>query len=117
MKAYEDIIIKPYITEKSSSESAMGKYTFVVAYGATKIEIKHAVEKLFDVKVLSVNTMNYDGKKKRMGVHQGTRSKWKKAIVKIDVNAQAGSYLTKGGKSVASNKKYKTAIEEFGFVQ
>lgn len=117
MKAYEDIILKPYITEKSSSEAAMGKYTFVVAYNATKVEIKYAVENLFDVKVLSVNTMTYDGKKKRMGVHQGTRSRWKKAIVKIDLNAQAGSYLTKGGKAVASNKKYKTAIEAFGFVQ
>ena len=64
MKAYEDIIIKPYITEKSTAEVALGKYTFVVDYNATKVEIKQAVEKLFDVKVLSVNTLKYDGKKK-----------------------------------------------------
>ncbi len=117
MKAYEDIILKPYITEKSSSESAMGKYTFVVDYTATKIEIKKAVEALFSVKVLSVNTMKYDGKIKRMGVHEGPRSRWKKAIVKIDTEAKPESYFTKGGKIVTSDKKYKTSIEEFGFVQ
>lgn len=117
MKAYEDIILRPYITEKSNGEAVMGKYTFVVAYNATKVEIRQAVEALFDVKVLAVNTMRYDGKRKRMGVHEGTRSRWKKAIVKIDTNAKATTYLTKGGKTASSGKKYKTAIEEFGFVQ
>lgn len=117
MKPYEDIIIKPYITEKSTDEAAIGKYTFIVDGRATKIDIKKAIEELFNVKVLYVNTQNYRGKKKRMGVHEGYRSKWKKAIIRIDVEASADSYLTKGGKVVTSNKKVKTAIEEFGFVQ
>jgi len=117
MKAYEDIIIRPYITEKSTGEATMGKYTFVVAYNATKVEIRQAVEGLFEVKVLAVNTMKYDGKIKRMGVHQGARPRWKKAIVKIDTEPKASSYLGKGGKVVTSNKKYKSSIEEFGFVQ
>lgn len=117
MKAYEDIILKPYITEKTTDEAAIGKYTFIVDYNATKVEIKNAVEKLFNVKVLYVNTQNYRGKKKRMGVHEGYRSKWKKAIVKIDLDTAEESYLTKGGKVVTVNKKNKTSIEDFGFVQ
>lgn len=105
MRAPEDIIRKPFITEKSNAEIANGKYTFVVDTKATKTEIKMAVEKLFQVKVLAVNTINYQGKNKRMGVHQGTRPDWKKAIVKIDTDPKPQSYLTKGGKEVANNKK------------
>jgi len=117
MKVYEDIIIKPHITEKSTAESAAGKYTFVVDYNATKTDVKKAVEALFEVKVLAVSTMNLDGKKKRRGAIVGTTSRWKKAIVKIDTDAKAESYLAKGGKAQTSGKKYKTSIEEFGFVQ
>ena len=69
MKLAEDIIKKPFITEKSNIEVAEGKYTFVVDKNATKTEIKKAVEKLFQVKVLKVNTLNFKGKRKRMGVH------------------------------------------------
>ena len=112
MKYAEDIIIKPIMTEKSYTNIAMGKYTFKVAVNATKIEIKNAVEELFGVKVLKVNTMRYDGKNKRVGVHQGTTSAWKKAIVQIDTNPADEKYLAKGGKEVKSNKKYKTEIEE-----
>jgi large subunit ribosomal protein L23 len=117
MKLYEDIIIRPHITEKTNNEAALGKYTFVVSDKATKVEIKKAVEELFNVKVLSVNTQRYKGKKKRMGVHEGFRPKWKKAIVKIDVDSATDSYLTKGGKVVTVNRKNKTSIEEFGFVE
>jgi len=117
MRAAEDIIKRPYITEKSNAEAANGKYTFIVDVKATKTEIKKAVEKLFNVKVLKVNTINYEGKKKRMGVHVGPRPDWKKAIVKIDLDPKAESYLTKGGKEVVNNKKYKTSIEEFGITQ
>ena len=67
----EDIIIKPIITEKSNMDMQDGKYTFKVAKKATKVEIKNAVEKLFEVKVLKVNTMIVKGKEKRVGVHQG----------------------------------------------
>ncbi|ANX02449.1 50S ribosomal protein L23 [Thermoclostridium stercorarium subsp. leptospartum DSM 9219] len=117
MKLAEDIIIRPYITEKSYENMAQGKYTFIVDPKATKTEIKHAVEKLFNVKVLSVNTVNYKGKEKRLGVHVGRTSKWKKAIVKIDTNPQPVTYLDKEGNPVTVAKKYKTEIEEFGGAQ
>jgi len=117
MRTPEDIIIKPLITEKSNLEVAGGKYTFMVDVNATKTEVKQAVEKLFQVKVLRVNTMNYEGKLKRMGAHIGPRADWKKAVVKIDLEPKADSYLTKGGKEVTGTKKYKTSIEEFGVTQ
>ncbi|ABR50548.1 Ribosomal protein L25/L23 [Alkaliphilus metalliredigens QYMF] len=78
-----DIIIKPVVTENSMMEMAEKKYTFVVAKKANKIEIKKAVEKIFDVKVEKVNTMNMIGKMKRMGKHIGRRSNWKKAVVTL----------------------------------
>ena len=109
----EEIIVKPIITEKSSSSVAEGKYTFKVAKKATKVEIANAVEALFNVKVLSVNTMTVKGKEKRVGANSGKRPDWKKAIVTIDTNPSETSYLTKGGKEVKSDKKYKDSIEEF----
>jgi len=117
MRSPEEIIIKPYITEKSNIEGANGKYTFIVDSRATKTEIKNAVEKLFQVKVIQVNTANYKGKVKRYGVHVGPRPDWKKAVVKIDLDPKPETYYTKGNKEVANNKKYKTSIEEFGIVQ
>ena len=109
----EEIIIKPIVTEKSSSELEQGKYTFKVAKNATKIQIANSVESLFNVKVLKVNTMNVQGKVKRVGAHEGKRPDWKKAIVTIDTNPSEKSYLTKGGKEVKVDKKYKDSIEEF----
>ena len=109
----EDIIIAPVVTEKSNDELQQGKYTFKVNKKATKIEIAKAVEKLFEVKVLKVNTMTVSGKKKRVGYHVGKTSDWKKAIVTIDTNPEEKSYLTKGGKSVKVTKKYKDSIDEF----
>ena len=109
----EHIILAPVVTEKSSSEIQEGKYTFKVNKKATKIDIKRAVEKLFDVKVLSVNTISVKGKEKRVGRNVGKTSDWKKAIVTIDTNASEKSYLTKGGKEVKINKKYKDSIDEF----
>ena len=109
----EDIIVRPVITEKSNMAIQEGKYTFEVAKKATKIQIAQAVEKLFGVKVLKVNTMNIDGKQKRVGVHQGKTSDWKKAIVTIDTNPQDGKYMAKGGKEVKVANKYKDAIDEF----
>ena len=117
MRSPEDIIRRPFITEKSNAEVASGKYTFIVDVDATKTEIRKAVEKLFQVKVLKVNTLNYEGKEKRLGVHVGPRADWKKAVVKIDLDPKADIYLAKGGKQVASNKKYKTNIEEYGLTQ
>ena len=109
----EDIIIAPVVTEKSSGEIGEGKYTFKVNKKATKIDIKRAVEKLFEVKVLNVNTITVKGKEKRVGRNVGKTSDWKKAIVTIDTNASEKTYLAKGGKEVKVNKKYKDSIDEF----
>lgn len=110
----EEIIIKPIITERSSEGLQEGKYTFKVNKKATKVEIAKAVEKLFGVKVLKVNTVSVKGKEKRVGAHIGMTSDWKKAIVTIDTNPGEKTYLAKGGKEVKVSKKYKDSIEEFG---
>ena len=83
MKTPYDIIIAPVITEASMDGIANKKYTFKVAKDATKPEIADAVEKLFSVKVASVNTINMKKKPKRMGVHSGYTSEWKKAVVTL----------------------------------
>ena len=108
-----DIIIAPVITEKSNMDMAEGKYTFRVAKNASKTEVKKAVEELFNVKVVAVNTVSMPGKEKRMGVHSGKTPDWKKAIVKIDTNPSEETYLTKGGKATTTNKKYNTEIADF----
>lgn len=109
----EDIIIAPIVTEKSNDGLQEGKYTFKVNRKATKVDIARAVEKLFDVKVLKVNTLTVKGKEKRVGVHVGRTSTWKKAIVTIDTNPKDMKYIGKGGKEVKISKKYKDSIEEF----
>jgi large subunit ribosomal protein L23 len=109
----EEIIVRPIVTEKSNDGLQEGKYTFEVNKKATKVEIAKAVEKLFNVKVLKVNTMTVKGKQKRVGVHVGRTSDWKKAIVTIDTNPTDSSYLGKGGKEVKVSKKYKDSIDEF----
>ena len=109
----EDIILAPVVTEKSNSEMQLGKYTFRVANKATKVDVKNAVEKLFGVRVLKVNTMKVLGKEKRVGVHTGKTSDWKKAIVTIDTTGGDIKYLGKGGKEVKVGKKYKDSIDEF----
>ena len=78
-----DILIRPLITERTTQLMAEGKYVFVVAKGANKIEIGKAVAEVFKVKVDSVNTVNVTGKVKRMGRSIGKRSDYKKAIVKL----------------------------------
>ena len=109
----EEIIIAPVVTEKSNDELQQGKYTFKVNKKATKVEIAKAVEKLFGVKVLKVNTVSVKGKEKRVGAHTGFTSDWKKAIVTIDTNPEEKTYLAKGGKVTKITKKYKDSIDEF----
>jgi large subunit ribosomal protein L23 len=109
----QEIIIRPIVTEKSNFALAEGKYTFEVHKDATKTEVKKAVEQLFNVKVISVNTVSMPGKEKRMGVHSGKTPDWKKAIVKIDTNPQEEVYFEKGGKQVTTNKKYNSEIADF----
>jgi large subunit ribosomal protein L23 len=84
MKAAQDIVIKPIITEKSIDGLEKGKYTFKVAKDANKLEIKQAVEELFEVEVVKVNTMNCTGRTKRMGKFVGKKPDWKKAIVTVN---------------------------------
>ena len=79
----QDIVIRPIITEKSMMGIADKKYTFEVAKTANKFEIKDAVEKVFNVKVKSVKTLNIPGKMKRVGVHMGKTPDYKKAVVTL----------------------------------
>jgi large subunit ribosomal protein L23 len=90
MKAPQDIILKPVITERSMDGLALEnkKYTFKVAKDANKVEIKDAVEKLFNVKVAKVNTMNCRGRIKRVGRFVGKTSDWKKAIVTLKAGSE-----------------------------
>ncbi len=91
MKAAQDIILKPIITEQSMDGLPENKYTFQVAKDANKLEIKAAVEELFNVEVVKVNTMNCRGRQKRMGRFVGTTSSYKKAVVTVNpepVNAK-----------------------------
>jgi len=84
MKDPRDIIVRPVITEKSMQLLEDNKYTFVVTREANKIEIKRALEEIFNVKVKAVNTANFKGKKKRLGRYPyGYKPRWKKAIVTL----------------------------------
>ena len=78
-----DILIRPLITERSTALMEEGKYVFVVAKKANKIQIAQAVAEIFKVKVEAVNTVNVMGKVKRVGRNLGKRSDYKKAIVKL----------------------------------
>ena len=86
---YYDVILKPVITEKSMSAMGEKKYTFLVHPEANKIQIKEAVEKMFDgAKVKKVNTMNSVGKIKRRGNVYGRTAKTKKAIVQLTAESK-----------------------------
>jgi large subunit ribosomal protein L23 len=78
-----EIIKQPLVTEKSTNLQAEDKYSFAVDPRANKWQIKLAVEQIFKVKVIAVNTMHYPGKKKRMGRNEGYTSQWKKAVVTL----------------------------------
>lgn len=83
LKIY-DIIKEPIITEKTIAlKDAFNKYTFKVDVKANKIEIKNAVEKLFNVKVLEVATINVAPRAKKVGKYEGMTSAYKKAICKV----------------------------------
>jgi large subunit ribosomal protein L23 len=83
MKNPHDIIIRPWITEKTMDMKEERKYVFVVDKRANKTEIKNALESIFGIRVEKVNTMNMLGKVKRMGRFEGKRPDWKKAIVTL----------------------------------
>ena len=83
-----DIIIRPLLSEKSYADIATKKYVFVVDKNSNKTEIKLAIEKLFDVQVDSVNTVNCRGKLKRMGRNEGFTPNYKKAIVQLKADSK-----------------------------
>ncbi len=86
---YYDVILKPVVTEKSMAGMGEKKYTFLVHPEANKSQIKEAVEKMFEgTKVKAVNTINYDGKKKRRGMVVGRTAKTKKAIVTLTAESK-----------------------------
>ena len=93
MNSY-DIIKRPIITEKSMKVETdrqgneIKKYTFEVPKTVNKLEIKYAVEEVFGVKVAKVNTMNYEGKLKRMGRFEGRRASFKKAVVTLAADSK-----------------------------
>ena len=86
MRDPHQVLIKPMVSEKSISLMESNKYSFIVDKDANKIEIKHAVEELFNVKVLDVTTRIIKGKVKRMGKSIGKRSDVKKAVVTLAAN-------------------------------
>ena len=95
MKAPQDIILKPMITEQSVDNMQQSKYTFKVAKDANKIEIAQAAEALFHVEVVKVNTVNCTGKTKRMGRNVGKRPDFKKAVITINPDPEKGKDGTK----------------------
>ena len=83
MNSLYNVIIRPIISERSYDLMEQGKYTFEVAKDAPKQEIRQAVEKLFNVHVVKVNTMNVRGKEKRVRYQSGMTRSWKKAVVTL----------------------------------
>jgi len=89
------IIRRPLVTEKSTllRESGANVIAFEVAPGANKIQVKHAVEELFKVKVEEVRVFNVRGKMKRMGRWQGKRRDWRKAYVRLKAGEKAPDFV------------------------
>ena len=89
MKTAYDIVIRPIITEQSMEDLDIKKYVFEVAKDANKVEIKKAIEEIFDVTVIKVNTINVIGKEKRTGAYpKGKTASWKKAVVKLSEDSK-----------------------------
>ena len=85
---HRDVLLAPVISEKSYGLLEENKYTFVVAPNANKTQIKIAVEKVFGVKVVSVNTLNRQGKRKRTRTGYGKRKDTKRAIVTLSAESK-----------------------------
>jgi len=88
------VIRRPLITEKGlGAKETEGTLVFEVATGATKTEVKQAVETLFKVKVQAVRTANFAGKERRRGRFSGYRSDWKKAYVRLKAGQKMPEYI------------------------
>lgn len=90
------VLLRPVITERSMTETGVGRYTFAVATDATKPEIAAAVQEAFKVDVVAVNTIKVHGKERRLGRKSGRRSDWKKAIVTIAKGQKIERYFVEG---------------------
>ncbi|QMV41572.1 50S ribosomal protein L23 [Cohnella cholangitidis] len=88
MKNPRDLIKRPVVTERTSDFLEQNKYVFEVDLKANKTEIKQAIEQIFKVKVVGVNTLRMPAKPKRYGRHSGYTSEWKKAIVQLSADSK-----------------------------
>ena len=96
MNSPYEVIIRPIVTERSFDLMEQGKYTFEVARTAPKEEIRAAVEKLFDVHVTKVNTVNVKPKNRRVRYVPGKTRQWKKAIVTVAPGEQIEVFANEG---------------------
>jgi large subunit ribosomal protein L23 len=78
-----EVLLAPVVTEKAYAQIDGNKYSFRVHPDAHKTQVRHAVEELFDVKVLRVNILKVQPKPKRRGAHKGVKPGWKKAVVQL----------------------------------
>ncbi|MDB5085285.1 MAG: ribosomal protein [Bacilli bacterium] len=88
-----DIIKRPVITERTTELAEDRKFVFEVDMRANKTQIKHAIQVIFGVKVVSVNTLRVPARKKRVGKHVGMTSEWKKAIVTLSEDSKELSFI------------------------
>jgi len=93
MRNPRDLIKRPVITERTSDFMEQRKYVFEVDLRANKTEIKQAIEQIFKVKVVGVNTLRMPAKPKRYGRHSGYTSEWKKAIVQLSADSKPLEYF------------------------
>ncbi len=78
-----EVLRRPVVTEKVTRQTGRNQYTFEVALTATKVQVREAVERAFNVNVIRVNTSRLMGKRRRLGRHWGSTPTWKKAVVTI----------------------------------
>lgn len=93
MNSVYDVIVRPVVTEKSNVELGKNIYTFIVNPKATKVDVRNAIEKIYNVKVEKVNTMNIAGKKRQYGRIKGQESDQKKAIVYLKANQKIDALI------------------------
>ena len=96
MNSVYNVIVRPIVSERSYDLMEQGKYTFEVAKTARKEEIADAVEKIFNVHVTKVNTMNVRGKMKRVRYQDGMTRSWKKAVVTVAEGESIEIFATQG---------------------
>jgi large subunit ribosomal protein L23 len=96
MKSPRDVVIRPVVSEKSYGGLEINTYTFLVAPDANKTEIKEAIQQIWNVRVLNVNTMNRTGKVKRTRLGSGKRPDQKRAVVKLAAGDSIEIFEAKG---------------------